>query len=182
MAKKTAVASAVAAVVASAPVAEPVKLFGDDLLASVMSPEQCTALADFAGLVLTHDMARDTFTAEADAIVRAVWSAPAPYDVWKPAIRCMREASEYAAKCLRDAYKRVHGALPTAGDARATGGTKGASPRKWAAGFASSVDALVERIGTMPRKDLNPARVRAIVAAVKQLEALIAAERSELAA
>lgn len=157
-------------------------LFGSDVLDAHLSPAQADALNDFAGLVLEHDMARDTFAEQADALVRRIWAKPAPYDVWKPVVREMRYGvSQYAATCLREAYKRVHGALPTAGDKRATGKAK-VSPRRWAAGFASEVNALTERLAAMPKDDVNAARMRKIAEHVAALARLIEAEREELAA
>lgn len=157
-------------------------LYGLDVLAANLSPEQVEHIEAFAGLVLEHDMSRDAFTEQADAIVRATWAQPAPYEAWKPTIRAMRELSQYAAKCLRDAYKRVHTDLPTAGDPRATGGTKGQSAKKWANGFASDLGKLTERLATMPKRDLNGARMKRMAKLLSDLDELISKERAELAA
>lgn len=157
-------------------------LHGDELLEANLSPTQVAQLQDFAGLILTHDMARDTFAAEADAIVRDVWAKPAPYEVWKPTVRAFRELSEWAATCLRASYKRVHGALPNAGDARATGKTKGASAKKFIRGVDSAVKTLTAKLAKMPRADLNAKRMARIAALVASIALEIKAEKQDLAA
>jgi hypothetical protein len=158
---------------------------GADAFRAYVSEAQADKLEEFAALALERAIATDTFIAAADALVRDVWPTPCTFDTWQPVARAMRsEVSEYAAKCLRDAYKRVHTALPSAGTPSVSTAPKGGSAKKAAKGIHTAVADMVERLAKLDayKADVNGpllAEFAAAVAALATAEAKLFAAVAE---
>lgn len=159
------------AAIANAKNAEP-----HDPVTDHLSPDQVVAFCNFADLVFDHDLQIADMRLARAVAMQQVFAKPAPWDVWKPFIRVVRDESEYLAKATRAAYKDVHGELPTAGKGSGKG-RKGVSPTRTLNKLDRGIADAIEDIKGMKR-DILTQDVRRIIGA---LNALHLAYKSALA-
>lgn len=160
MGKKTAVAAAV------------VELFGREAIEAYLSPAQCDEVENFAVLTMDHQLEVEAFTIEARAIFGRVFPTLPDFATWKPVIASIKaQLGDYNAKAFRNACKALHGKLPSAGTGKGSG-SKGMSPKRFASGLDTRVQAVVEYITSAKKLDINAAMLaRVTKAAEAMLEA-----------
>lgn len=138
------------AVVAVEPIAE-VALQGEALYASLLAPAQVAACVQFVDRINEHAIEALAFTDECADLVALMFPKPTDYATWQTVrAEIERNTSNYGAKVLREAYTELHGALPSKGDKRNTGATKGQSAKKSAQGLQTRVAAVLECIDKIP--------------------------------
>lgn len=154
----------------------------EDALAERLSPDQVEAIEGICALALSraiHEQAREDDMSAIEDTIREHFARPLSWDDWQPITSAIRNyAGPSPAMTFRNAYKAVHGALPSAGTGSGSG-RKGVSPKRAAAGLHARVDALAEFIADTletQRDKLNGlalAEIAAAVVALKRAEANI---------
>jgi hypothetical protein len=136
-----------------------------------------------------HDARAESLKARMRGLVAKVWpkacdfdtynnvrSVAYQYDVAGALIAAPKEGEKrapnvgamYWGKCLAEAYKTAHGALPTKGTGTGEG-TKGMSPKRAARGFASKVADVLEYVATLKKQDINASVLGRVEKAVAEL-------------
>jgi hypothetical protein len=154
-----------ALIAATTPVAAAPVLTGRALYESLLSPSQADACEEFIAYAKEAHAKRLALTEQADAIVARMFPSPTDKDTWLAvAADIARElggkdsdTTSYGRKVLVDAYKRKHAALPTKGKTVADALPQGMSAKRYANGFRTKVDAVIEYAANFDKLKIDAA-------------------------